>query len=208
MSAFRRWDPIWDISGAKWGVRIKGEVLPFPLPSCDCKSCGGNTPVPFCLKDYLPDKSDHWSNGKLKNWREIFGSKKWEKVPGNNLRAFNCVGGSLQPWHQGDNEQGEDAQATHLRKSIYEQVSPSKMGFQNHCPQSIFVGKVFTWLVRSLCCSRHLQPCCRRQRSGSKLFLIPPFQVVLVSGDCNLPKLRPYPDTPKEFWVWKATILN
>ena len=63
----------------KMGVRIKGEVLPFPLPSCDCKSCGGNTPVPFCLKDYLPDKSDHLSNGKLKNWREIFWSKKWEK---------------------------------------------------------------------------------------------------------------------------------
>ena len=56
MSAFRRWDPIWDINGAKWGVRIKGDVLPFPLPSSDCKSCGGNTPVPFCLKDYLPDK--------------------------------------------------------------------------------------------------------------------------------------------------------
>ena len=66
------------------------------------------------------------------------------KVPGNNLRAFNCGGGSLQPWHQGDNEQGEDAQAAHLRKSLYEQVSPSKMGFQNYCPQSISVGKVFT----------------------------------------------------------------
>ena len=46
--------------------------------------------------------------------------QKMRKVPGNNLRAFNCGGGSLQPWHQGDNEQGEDAQATHLRKSIYE----------------------------------------------------------------------------------------
>ena len=140
MSAFRRWDPIWDINGAKWGVRIKGEVLPFPLPSCDCKSCGGNTPVPFCLKDYLPDKSDHLSNGKLKNWREIFGSKKWEKVPGNNLRAFNCVGGSLQPWHQGDNEQGEDAQATHLRKSIYEQVSPIKNGISK-----LLSPKYFCW---------------------------------------------------------------
>ena len=39
-------------------------------------------------------------------------------MPGNNLRAFNCVGGSLQPWHQGDNEQGEDAQAAYLWKLI------------------------------------------------------------------------------------------
>ena len=62
-------------------------------------------------------------------------------MPGNNLRAFNCGGGSLQPWHQGDNEQGEDAQAARLKQARYEKVSPSKMGFKKHFPPKYFCWK-------------------------------------------------------------------